>query len=112
MRVSRRVPSTEENTLVSCGAGALFPGLLLETGSRGTLPRLRLIGGVIDGRAALVAAAPYTSVALARSTSATTETVARPRFLLRRLASYARGDDPDDWQTAALNVPMTFGDRA
>ena len=26
-------------------------------------------------------------------------------------ASYSRGDDPDDWQAAALNVPMTLGDR-
>ncbi len=25
--------------------------------------------------------------------------------------SYARGDDPDDWQTADQNVPVTLGDR-
>ena len=25
--------------------------------------------------------------------------------------SYARGDDPDDWQSADRNVPVTLGDR-
>ena len=25
--------------------------------------------------------------------------------------SYSRGDDPDDWQPASLNFPMTLGDR-
>ncbi len=38
------------------------------------------------------------------------QTVARVS-LVAGSVSFARGDDPDDWQTADLNVPMTLGDR-
>ncbi len=38
------------------------------------------------------------------------QTVARVSYLSGSV-SYARGDDPDDWQSADLNVPMTIGDR-
>jgi len=39
------------------------------------------------------------------------QTVARISFLEGNDASYSRGDDPDDWQAAVVNVPMTLGDR-
>jgi hypothetical protein len=38
------------------------------------------------------------------------QTVARVSYLNGGV-SYARGDDPDNWQPADLNVPMTLGDR-
>src|SRR6266545_1573148 len=38
------------------------------------------------------------------------QTVARISFLSGEV-SFARGDDPDDWQAADRNVPMTLGDR-
>jgi hypothetical protein len=38
------------------------------------------------------------------------QTVARIAFV-EGDASYSRGDDPDNWQAAAINVPMTLGDR-
>ena len=38
------------------------------------------------------------------------QTVARIAYLNGGV-SYARGDDPDNWQAADLNVPMTLGDR-
>ena len=38
------------------------------------------------------------------------QTVARVSFLTGDV-SYARGDDPDDWQPADYNVPLTVGDR-
>jgi hypothetical protein len=39
-----------------------------------------------------------------------TQTVARVSYLDGEV-SYARGDDPDNWQPADRNVPMTIGDR-
>ena len=39
-----------------------------------------------------------------------TQTVARVSYLDGDV-SYARGDDPDNWQPADRNVPMTLGDR-
>jgi hypothetical protein len=38
------------------------------------------------------------------------QTVARISFV-EGDASYSRGDDPDNWQDANVNVPMTLGDR-
>jgi len=38
------------------------------------------------------------------------QTVARIGFVEGNV-SYARGDDPENWQAADLNVPMTIGDR-
>src|SRR5512141_2589989 len=38
------------------------------------------------------------------------QTVARISFLSGDV-SFSRGDDPDDWQPADRNVPMTLGDR-
>jgi hypothetical protein len=38
------------------------------------------------------------------------QTVARISFLSGQV-SFSRGDDPDDWQPADRNVPMTLGDR-
>lgn len=38
------------------------------------------------------------------------QTVARVSYL-NGAVSYARGDDPDNWQNADLNVPLTLGDR-
>ncbi len=42
--------------------------------------------------------------------SVISQTVARISFL-EGDASYTRGDDPDNWQPAVLNVPVTLGDR-
>jgi hypothetical protein len=39
-----------------------------------------------------------------------TQTVARVSYIQGNVA-YARGDDPDQWQSADQNVPMTLGDR-
>jgi hypothetical protein len=38
------------------------------------------------------------------------QTVARVAYFTGEV-SYNRGDDPDDWQPASLNFPMTLGDR-
>ena len=38
------------------------------------------------------------------------QTVARISYLSGGV-SYARGDDPDNWQAADVNVPLTLGDR-
>jgi FecR protein len=38
------------------------------------------------------------------------QTVARISYLSGEV-SFSRGDDPDDWQPADVNVPMTLGDR-
>lgn len=38
------------------------------------------------------------------------QTVARVSFI-QGAVSYGRGDDPDDWDPALLNVPFTLGDR-
>jgi len=38
------------------------------------------------------------------------QTVARISYLSGQV-SFARGDDPNDWQPADVNVPMTLGDR-
>jgi hypothetical protein len=38
------------------------------------------------------------------------QVVARVSYL-NGAVSYARGDDPDNWQTADVNVPLTLGDR-
>jgi len=38
------------------------------------------------------------------------QTVARISYISGNV-SYSRGDDPDNWQAAAVNVPMTLGDR-
>src|SRR5512140_1508383 len=38
------------------------------------------------------------------------QTVVRVAYLSGEV-SYNRGDDPDDWQPASLNFPMTLGDR-
>ena len=39
------------------------------------------------------------------------QTVARLAYVSGDV-SFARGDDPDDWQPANPNIPMTLGDRA
>ena len=38
------------------------------------------------------------------------QTVVRVAYLSGQV-SYSRGDNPDDWQPASLNFPMTLGDR-
>src|SRR2546425_9006889 len=38
------------------------------------------------------------------------QTVARISYVSGDV-SFSRGDDPDEWQSADLNVPMTLGDR-
>ncbi|HET9793096.1 MAG TPA: DUF6600 domain-containing protein, partial [Thermoanaerobaculia bacterium] len=39
------------------------------------------------------------------------QTVARISYVDGNDASYSRGDAPDDWQAAVVNVPLTLGDR-
>ncbi len=39
------------------------------------------------------------------------QTVARIAYVDGNDASYSRGDDPDNWQAAVVNVPVTLGDR-
>ena len=39
------------------------------------------------------------------------QTVARISLISGNDVSFSRGDDPEDWQPADLNVPMTLGDR-
>src|SRR5215831_12612134 len=39
------------------------------------------------------------------------QTVARISYIEGNDASYSRGDDPDDWQAAVPNLPITLGDR-
>ena len=68
--------------------------------------------------AALAAALPFTSVASGQAydefgdetSPDVIQTVARISYM-QGTVSYERGDDPDDWQPADLNVPMTLGDR-
>src|SRR5512143_1726972 len=38
------------------------------------------------------------------------QTVVRVAYISGQV-SYSRGDDPDDWQPASRNFPMTLGDR-
>lgn len=67
---------------------------------------------------ALLAALPFASVASGQAydefgdeaSPDVIQTVARVSYM-QGSVSYARGDDPDDWQAADLNVPMTLGDR-
>ncbi|MGH9442541.1 MAG: DUF6600 domain-containing protein [Thermoanaerobaculia bacterium] len=50
------------------------------------------------------------SVPAAAQDSDIHQTVARISYLSGDV-SYSRGDDPDDWQAPAVNVPLTLGDR-
>lgn len=70
---------------------------------------------------ALLAALPFASVASGQvrdeygdeaiyQENDVVQTVARISHL-QGTVSYARGDEPDDWQPADYNVPMTLGDR-
>jgi hypothetical protein len=61
---------------------------------------------------AVLAAACTPAVALAQpSDSDDVRQLTARVSLLEGRVSYARGDDPDDWQAADFNVPMTIGDR-
>src|SRR5258707_924159 len=66
-------------------------------------------------RGALLAAAVMVFCLLVPGTSRAQEwgvgqTVARISYLSGDV-SYSRGDDPDNWQAPARNVPVTLGDR-
>jgi hypothetical protein len=59
----------------------------------------------------LLASAPSWAQAQAPSSDEQIrQTVARVSFLAGSV-SYARGDDPDNWQAVDFNVPLTVGDR-
>ena len=70
---------------------------------------------------ALLSALPFAAVALAQGATNTARSRSSRRRrhpdrgpglrILEGTASYARGDEPDDWQPADVNVPMTLGDR-
>jgi hypothetical protein len=78
------------------------------------------MNGTLQTLAALILALPLAAVALAQGANEygeepeqqanVVQTVARVAYLDGG-ASFARGDEPDDWQTADINVPMTLGDR-
>jgi hypothetical protein len=53
---------------------------------------------------------PYVSAPAPAADPEIQQTVARISLLAGGV-SFARGDDPEDWQPADLNVPMTLGDR-
>jgi hypothetical protein len=73
-----------------------------------------MISTFIRGRAlvALLGALALASTSRAQSPDGddTQQTVARVAYFSGQV-SYSRGDDPDDWQPASVNVPMTLGDR-
>ncbi|HEY1251278.1 MAG TPA: DUF6600 domain-containing protein [Thermoanaerobaculia bacterium] len=78
------------------------------------------MNGTLQMLAAVLSAFPIAAVALAQGANEygeepeqqadVVQTVARISYLDGG-ASYARGDEPDDWQPADVNVPMTLGDR-
>ncbi len=59
--------------------------------------------------AALLAAACYPALRAQEHEDVSDQTVARVAFL-QGAATYNRGDDPDDWQPAETNFPLTTGD--
>jgi hypothetical protein len=65
---------------------------------------LRILGVLLLGT---LASAPFRAQSREDEVQ---QTVARISFLSGSV-SYARGDDPDNWQPADFNVPMTIGDR-
>jgi len=81
---------------------------------------IRKMNGTLQMLAGLLLALPISAVALAQGANEygeepeqqadVVQTVARVSYL-DGSASYARGDEPDDWQPADVNVPMTLGDR-
>jgi hypothetical protein len=81
---------------------------------------IRKMNGTLHILSALILALPISAVALAQGANEYGEepeqqadviqTVARVSYL-DGSASYARGDEPDDWQQADVNVPVTLGDR-
>ena len=68
----------------------------------GTLTRCRAL-------VALLGALSFASASQAQ-TDDISQTVARVAYFSGGV-SYSRGDDPDNWQPASLNFPMTLGDR-
>ena len=66
--------------------------------------RATILGIFLTAAAAAASAQPYGDSPEIR------QTVARVGYFSGDV-SFARGDDPDDWQPADLNVPMTLGDR-
>jgi hypothetical protein len=60
--------------------------------------------------AALLAVACYPALRAQEADDDSDQTVARVAFL-QGTATYNRGDDPDDWQPAEPNFPLTTGDR-
>ena len=82
---------------------------------------IRMGKGTLLALAALLAALPFGTPAHAQTldeygdqpeaaSANVVQTVARVSYL-DGTASYARGDEPDDWQAADVNIPMTLGDR-
>ncbi len=72
---------------------------------RYSFPRA-LPGLVLAGVLALLPAQP----ASAEDDDGIRQTVARVSYLSGSVA-FSRGDDPDHWQDATINVPLTLGDR-
>jgi hypothetical protein len=58
----------------------------------------------------LALAAPFATAQVRDEYGEVNQTVARISYLSGEV-SFSRGDDPEDWQPADRNVPMTLGDR-
>src|SRR2546427_10928951 len=68
-------------------------------------PTLCTLGGVLFGLFSSLATAQVRN-----EYGEISQTVARISYISGEV-SFSRGDDPDDWQPADRNVPMTLGDR-
>ena len=62
------------------------------------------------GALALALVASFATAQARDEYGAVSQTVARISYLAGQV-SFSRGDQPDDWQPADRNVPMTLGDR-
>jgi hypothetical protein len=77
----------------------------------GTLTRHRALVALLGALAfASIAHAQWRASDPVPQTDDIRQTVARVAYFSGEV-SYNRGDDPDDWQPALLNFPMTLGDR-
>jgi hypothetical protein len=74
------------------------------------LRTLFTLGSVLFGVFSSVASAQYRDDYRQDDYGDIRQTVARISFLSGEV-SFSRGDDPDYWQAADRNVPMTLGDR-
>ncbi len=75
-----------------------------------TVPVALLLGLITFGTAAAQSRNSYSDTDFRRYNDEIRQTVGRISFLSGPV-SFARGDEPDNWQAPAINVPVTLGDR-